>query len=101
MCQMDRVQARLDELLRRLESQESLNKRNLLATQIPPNQEQPETDWWRTEATEPQRQLDDDAWWNENDQWTGQGRSRSWNNWSNTSWKKNTKPSNNSTTVPT
>ena len=43
--QMDRVQARLDELLRRLESQESLI-RTLLATQIPPNQEEPETDWW-------------------------------------------------------
>ena len=43
--QMDRVQARLDELLRRLESQESVI-RTLLAKQIPPNQEEPETDWW-------------------------------------------------------
>ena len=58
---MDPVQARLNELLRRPESQESLI-RTFQATQIPPNEEKPETAWWTAEATEPQRQLDDDAW---------------------------------------
>ena len=82
---MDPVQARLDEVLRRKESQESLI-RILEATQIPLNEEQPETDWWTTEATEPHRQPHDEAWWNGNGQWTGQGWSRSWKNGSNSSW---------------
>ena len=96
---VDPVQARLDELLRRLERQESLI-RTLQATQIPVNEDAPETAWWTTETTEPQRQLDDDAWWNGNDQWTGQGWSQSWNNWSSASWS-NSKPTNNPTTLPT
>ena len=82
--QMDPVQACLDELLRRLASQESLT-RTLEATQIPLNEVQPETEWWTAEATEPQRRPDDDAWWNGNDLWTGTGWSRSWNNWLNAS----------------
>ena len=41
--QVDPVQARLDELSRRLECQEFLI-RTLQATQIPLNEEQPETD---------------------------------------------------------
>ena len=65
--QLDPMQARLGELLRRMESQESLI-RTLQATQIPLNEEQPETDWWTSEATEPQRRPDDDAWWNGYDQ---------------------------------
>ena len=97
--QLDPMQARFDELLRRMESQESLI-RTLQATQIPLNEEQPESDWWTAEATEPQRRPDDDAWWNGYDQWTGQGWSQGWNNWSNASWS-NTKPTNNPTTVPT
>ena len=60
---MDPVQVRLDELLRRLESQEFLIG-TLPATQTPLNEEQPDTDWRTSEATEPQRQPDDDAWWN-------------------------------------
>ena len=68
--QVDPVQTCLDELLRRLAGQESLI-RTFQATQIPLNEEQPETDSWTTEATEPQRRPDDDAWWNGNDQWTG------------------------------
>ena len=78
---MDPVQVRLDELLKGLESQESMIK-TLQPTQIPLNEDSQETAWWTTEATEPQRQTDDDAWWNGNDQWTGQGWSQSWNNWS-------------------
>ena len=77
--QLDLAQARFDELLRRLESQESLI-RTLQATQIPLNAEKPETDWWTTEASEPQRRPDDDASWDGNGQRTGQGWSRSWNN---------------------
>ena len=96
---MDLVQARLDELLRRLESQESLI-RTLQATQVSLHEEPPKTAWWTTEAKEPQRQRDDDAWWTRNGQWTGQGWSQSWNNWSNASWS-NTKPTDNPATVPT
>ena len=58
--QMGPVQARLDELSRRLERHDSLI-RTFQATQIPFNEESPETAWWTTEATEPQRQPDDDA----------------------------------------
>ena len=97
--QVDPVQALLDELLRRLECQESLI-RTPRATQIPLNEDWQETDWWTPEATEPQRQTDDDAWWNGSDQSTGQGWSHSWHNWSNASWS-NTKPTNNPTTLPT
>ena len=97
--QVDGVQAGLGELLRRLESQKSLIT-TLQATQIPLNEDSPETAWWTTEATEPQRQSDDDAWWTRKNQWTGQGCwSQSWNNWSNASWR-NTTPTNNPTTVP-
>ena len=92
--QLDPIQARLDELMRRLESQESLI-RTLQATQVPLNEDTQETTWWTKEAAEPQQQPDD-AWWNGYDQWTGQG----WNYWSNASWS-NTKPTNNPTTVPT
>ena len=63
--QMDPVQARLHELMRRWGSQQSLI-RTLQATQIPLNEDPPETAWWTTEATELQRQPDDDAWWNGN-----------------------------------
>ena len=68
--QLDPMQARLDELLRRLESHESLI-RTLQATRIPLNEDSQETAWWTTEATEPQRQLDEDAWWNGSDPWAG------------------------------
>ena len=85
------MQARLDELLRRLESQESLI-RTLQATQVPLNEDTQEAAWWTTEAAEPQQQFDD-AWWNGYDQWTGQ-------DWSNAS-RSNTKPTNNPKTVPT
>ena len=44
----DPVEARLDELLRRLESQEFLIRTLLQATQIPLNEEQQESDWWTT-----------------------------------------------------
>ena len=94
-AQVDPVQARLGVLLRRLESQESLIG-TLQATQIPLDEEPPETAWWTTEATAPQLRPDDGVWCNGSDQWTGQGWSRSWNNW----WS-NTKPTNNPTTVPT
>ena len=60
--QLDPMQACLDELLRRLESQESMI-RTLQATQVPLNEDSQETAWWTTETTEPQRQPDDDAWW--------------------------------------
>ena len=68
--QLDPMQARLDELLRRLESQESLI-RTLQATQVPLNEDTQEAAWRTTEAAEPQQQFDD-AWWNGYDQWTGQ-----------------------------
>ena len=55
------MQARLDELLRRLESQESL-VRTLQATQVPLNEDTQEAAWWTTEAAEPQQQFND-AWW--------------------------------------
>ena len=58
--QLDPMQARLDELLRRLESQESLIRTLQAKTQ--------ESAWWTTETAEPQQQIDD-AWWNEYDQW--------------------------------
>ena len=45
--QVDPVQARLDELLRRLESQESLI-RTFQATQVPLNEDSQETAWWTT-----------------------------------------------------
>ena len=77
--QLDPMQARLDELLRRLESQGFL-VRTLQATQVPLNEDTPEAAWWTTEAGEPQQQFDD-AWWNGYDHWTGQG----WNYWSNAS----------------
>ena len=64
--QVDPVQARLDELLRRLESQESLI-RTLQATHIPLKEDSQETAWWTTEATRPQQQPDEDAWWNGDD----------------------------------
>ena len=70
--QADPVQARLDDLFRNLGSQESLI-RTLQATQIPLIEDSPGAAWWTTEATELQRQPDDDAWWNGNDQRTGQG----------------------------
>ena len=97
--QADPVQARLDDLFRNLGSQESLI-RTLQATQIPLIEDSPGAAWWTTEATELQRQPDDDAWWNGNDQRTGQGWSQSWKNWSNASWS-NAKQTNNPTTVPT
>ena len=56
--QLDPMQARLDELMRRLESQESLI-RTLQATQVPLNEDTQETEWWTTEAAEPQQQPDD------------------------------------------
>ena len=96
--QLDPIQARLDELVRRLESQESL-VRTLQATQVPLNEDTQEAAWWTTEAAEPQQQFDD-AWWNGYDQWTGQGWNQGWNCCSNASWN-NTKPTNNPTTVPT
>ena len=43
--QLDPMQARLDELLRRLESQESL-VRTLQATQVPLNEDTQEAAWW-------------------------------------------------------
>ena len=92
------IQARLDELLRRKESQESLI-RTLQATQLLLNEDPQETAWWTTEAAEPQQQPDD-AWWNGYDQWTGQGWSQGWNKWANASCS-NSKPTNNPTTVPT
>ena len=52
--QLDPAQARFDELLRRLESQESLIKA-LQATQVPLNAEKPETDC----AQKPQNHSDD------------------------------------------
>ena len=70
--QFDPMQARLDELLRRLESEESL-VRTLQATQVPLNEDPQETAWWTMEAAEPQQQPDD-AWWNGYDQWTGQAK---------------------------
>ena len=79
--QLDPMHDRLDELLRRLESQESLTK-TLQATQIPVNEDVQEAGWWTTETPEPQQQPDDDAWWYENDQWNGRGWSQNWNNWS-------------------
>ena len=96
--QLDPIQARLDELVRRLESQESL-VRTLQARQVPLNEDTQEAAWWTTEAAEPQQQFDD-AWWNGCDQWTGQGWKQGWNCWSNASWS-DTKPTNNPTTVPT
>ena len=60
--QLDPMQARLDELLRRLESQESLI-RTLQATQVPLNEDTQEAAWWTNEAAEPQQPFDD-AWWN-------------------------------------
>ena len=84
--QSDPMQARLDELLRRLESHQ--------ATQVPLNEDPQETAWWTTEAAEPQQQPDD-ALWNGYNQWTGQSWSQGWINWSNASWR-NTKP-----TLPT
>ena len=96
--QLDPMQARLDELLRRLESQESL-VRTLQARQVPLNEDTQEAAWWTTEATEPQQQFYD-AWWNGYDQWTGQGWNQRWNFWSKASWS-NTKPTNNPTTMPT
>ena len=96
--QLDPMQARLDELVRRLESQESLIG-TLQATQVPLIEDTQETAWWTTEAAEPQ-QKPDGAWWNGYDQWTGQGWSQGWNCWSNAPWS-DTKPMNNPTTVPT
>ena len=64
--QVDPVQARLDELLRRWESQESLI-RTLQATQIPLKEDSQETAWWTTEATRPQQQPDEDTCWNGDD----------------------------------
>ena len=97
--QLDPMQVRLDELLRRLESRESLIN-TLQATQVPLNEDSQEIARWTTETTEPQQQPEDDAWWNGYDQWTGQGWSQGWNTWSNASWS-NTKPTNNPATVPT
>ena len=57
------MQARLFELLRRLECQESLI-RTLQATQVLLNEDSQETAWWTTQTAEPQPQHDDDAWWN-------------------------------------
>ena len=85
------MQTRLDELLRKLESQESLI-RTFEATQVPLHEDTQET-------AEPQ-QRPNDAWWDGHDQWTVQGWSQGWNHWSNASWS-NTKPTNNPTTVPT
>ena len=70
--QLDQVQIRLDELLRRLESQESLI-RTLPATQVPLDEYVQETGWWTTETPQPEQQPNDDAWWHENDQWNGRG----------------------------
>ena len=81
--QLDPMQARLVELLRRLESQESL-VRTLQATQVPLIEDTQEAVWWTTEAAEPQQQIDD-TWWNEYDQWTGQGWNQGWNYWSSAS----------------
>ena len=75
---LDPMQARLDELLRRLENQESL-VRTIQATQVLFSEDPQETAWWTTEAPEPQQQRDD-AWWNGCDQWTGHGWSQGWNN---------------------
>ena len=96
--QLDPMQARLDELLRRLENQESLI-RTLQATQVPLVEGVQETGWWTTETPQPQQQPDDDEWWYENDQWSGRGWSQGWNDWSSASWS-NAKPTNNPTTVP-
>ena len=52
--QLDPMQARLGELLRRLESQES---GTLQATQVPLNEDTQEAAWWTTEAAEPQQQF--------------------------------------------
>ena len=51
VCNLDPMQARLGELLRRLESQESL-VRTLQATQVPLNDDTQEAAWWTTEAAE-------------------------------------------------
>ena len=75
--QVDAVQTRLGELLGKFGKPGIPDQYTLQATQIPLNEEQPETDWWTTDATEPQRQKDDDAWWDGNHQWSGQGWSRS------------------------
>ena len=93
------MQARPDELLRRLENHESLI-RTLQTTQVSLNEDVQETGRWTTETPQPQQQPDDDAWWYGSDQWNGRGWSQSWNNWSSASWS-NTKPTNNPTTVPT
>ena len=98
--QVDPVQARLDELLRRLESQESLIK-TLQATQVPLDEDVQEAGVWTEETPQSQQQSNDDAWWHENDQWNSRGWSQSWNEWSSASWSYNAKPTNNPTTVPT
>ena len=69
------MQARLDQLVRRLEGQESLI-RTLQATQVPLNEDTQEAAWWTTEAAP--HQQPDDAWWNGYDQWTGQGWNQGW-----------------------
>ena len=98
---LDPIQARLDELLRRLENQESLI-RTLQATQVPLDENVQDTGWWTTETPQPQQQPHDDAWWHENDQWNDRVWSQGWNDWSSLSWSfHNAKPTNNPTTVPT
>ena len=98
--QVDPVQARLDELLRRLESQESLI-RTLQATQVPLDEDVQAAGLWTTETPQPQQQPNDDAWWHDNNQWNSRGWSQSWNEWFSASWSYNAKPTNNPTTVPT
>ena len=56
VMQLDPMQARLDELLRRLKSQESL-VRTLQATQVPLNDDTQKAAWWTTQ------QQYDGAWW--------------------------------------
>ena len=61
VVQLDPMQARLDELLRSLENQESLI-RTFQATQVPLDERVQETGWWTTETPQPQQQPDDDEW---------------------------------------
>ena len=66
------METRLDELLRRLESQEHLI-RTLQASRTPLTDEQPERDRWTTEAAELSGQQDDSAWRDADDYWSGHG----------------------------
>ena len=60
MCNWIQRKARLDELLRSLENQESLI-RTLQSTQVPLAEDEQETGWWTTETPQPQQQPNDDA----------------------------------------